>query len=160
MEKQKSRPFEERLERLVYTDMHSLRNFHASSNIVRYAQDQNEAGHGYEEVDPDPVVEGLDEGPYVILLPIKGGDNGVGSRCYKRGKVNVLGLIPGPKERAWKITYTVETRCNCTAHRGDPMGFKMSMHLGYLVRFLGILTIFYLVASGVGFGQRKKRKPH
>ena len=81
------------------TDLHSLRNIHAFSDVVRYAQDQNEAGHGYEEVDPDPVVERFDEGPYVILQ-FQRGDNGVGSRGYQRGKVDVLGLIPGPKEWA------------------------------------------------------------
>ena len=81
------------------TDRHSLRNIHAFSYVVCYAQDQNEAGHGYEEVDPDPVVERFDEGPYVILQ-FQRGDNGVGSRGYQRGKVDVLGLIPGPKEWA------------------------------------------------------------
>ena len=77
------------------------KNPHAFSNVVRYAQDQNEAGNGYEEVDPDPVIKGFDKGPNVILiLQVQRGDNGVGSRGYQRGKVDVLGLIPGPKEWA------------------------------------------------------------
>ena len=84
---------------------------HAFSNVVRYAQDQNEAGNGYEEVDPNPVVKGFDKGPNVILiLQVQRGDNGVGSRGYQGGEVNILGLVPGPKERAWKTSYALDTR--------------------------------------------------